>query len=448
MGRRRLGAFRLALLSVPVLTLSCAWTLVLAERAAAPVPLALSPVAQTAGPETDQLTTPDLPQYLDPIVVASTRVRTAPAVRLSSSASAADIPDVALAAYQRAATVIDATDKSCHLPWQLLAAIGRVESNHGRFGGSVLDANGVASPAIVGVALTGGGGTTKVLDTDAGGLDGDPRFDRAVGPMQFIPSTWSYVGVDADGDGVRDPQDIDDSALASAVYLCAGPGDLATDAGQRHAVYRYNHSQSYVDLVLAIKTAYQRGDFWTVPTVSVVSADSPLAVRPADTTGSTTDAPVGPVAVAVHIPHPVASQVGGHHSPPPPDDPTDPGQGNGDPGNGDPGNGDPGPTDPPTDPPPGDGNQDPDEEPTPAPDPNQPPPADEPVAPEVQAGELCAGLGYVDDPAAAADDYDSCLVVALDVAPNAPLPTPEELLARLEEAGVAAPAAPPATPAP
>ncbi len=70
--------------------------------------------------------------------------------------------------------------------------------------------------------------------------------------MQFIPSTWAIVGVDADNDGQRNPQDIYDAALGSAVYLCSGSDDLATDAGQRSAVFRYNHSQRYVDLVLAI----------------------------------------------------------------------------------------------------------------------------------------------------------------------------------------------------
>ena len=50
--------------------------------------------------------------------------------------------------------------------------------------------------------------------------------------MQFIPSTWAVVGVDADGDGERNPQDIDDAALAAAVYLCSGNEDLSTDAGR------------------------------------------------------------------------------------------------------------------------------------------------------------------------------------------------------------------------
>jgi hypothetical protein len=81
------------------------------------------------------------------------------------------------------------------------------------------------------------------------------------------------VGVDADGDGVRNPQDIDDAALGTAVYLCSGSDDLGTDAGRRAAVYRYNHSQSYVDLVLRIMDAYMQGDFTSVPNGTVLAGE-------------------------------------------------------------------------------------------------------------------------------------------------------------------------------
>jgi membrane-bound lytic murein transglycosylase B len=187
------------------------------------------------------------------------------AAHLVSTASASGIPAVALAAYQRAQTVINAADPSCHLPWELVAAIGRVESDHGRAGGNRLTNQGVATPGIYGLALDGSHGTTLIRDTDAGQYDHDTKYDRAVGPMQFIPSTWSIVGVDADNDGQRNPQDIYDASLASAVYLCSGSDDLSTDAGDRSAVFRYNHSQQYVDLVLAIMHAYQSGDFMSVP---------------------------------------------------------------------------------------------------------------------------------------------------------------------------------------
>jgi len=166
------------------------------------------------------------------------------------------IPAVALSAYQRAAVVIDAADASCHLSWSLLAAIGRVESDHARHAGSQLSEDGVARPPIFGPLLDGSQGTTRIADTDGGLFDRSTALDRAVGPMQFIPSTWLMVGVDGDGDHQRNPQDIDDAALAAAVYLCSGDGDLATAGGAGAAVYRYNHSAAYVDLVMRIAMEY------------------------------------------------------------------------------------------------------------------------------------------------------------------------------------------------
>jgi membrane-bound lytic murein transglycosylase B len=184
------------------------------------------------------------------------------------SASTNGIPAAALAAYQRAAQVIGTADPSCRIEWPLVAAIGRVESDHGRYGGNVLSAEGVSRPGIYGIPLDGSNGTQRISDTDAGQYDNDRSFDRAVGPMQFIPSTWSVVGVDGDGDGKRNPQDIDDAALATAVYLCSGDEDLSTRAGQESAVFRYNHSDEYVDLVLSIMETYASGDYSAVPTSS------------------------------------------------------------------------------------------------------------------------------------------------------------------------------------
>ncbi|MDP3967333.1 MAG: lytic transglycosylase domain-containing protein [Nocardioides sp.] len=189
-----------------------------------------------------------------------------------SDASPNGIPAAALAAYQRAAQVINAADPGCNLSWELIAAIGRVESDHGRYGGNVLDDDGISQPGIYGIPLDGTNGTAKIPDTDAGELDNDPVWDRAVGPMQFIPSTWAIVGVDADGDGVRNPQSIHDAALASSVYLCSGNEDLSTTPGQRTAVFRYNHSNAYVDLVLQLMRAYRTGDYSAVPNGTVNAA--------------------------------------------------------------------------------------------------------------------------------------------------------------------------------
>jgi membrane-bound lytic murein transglycosylase B len=247
---------------LPLAVLSIAWTASLADAgssASADAPGSTLPDGTRVPAQAVQgpasLTSPG----------ALTRGVRGDAAQLVSTASASGIPAVALAAYQRAQTVINAADPTCHLPWELVAAIGRGESDHGRAGGNRLTNKGVATPGIYGRALDGSHGTTLIRDTDAGQYDNDTKYDRAVGPMQFIPSTWSIVGVDADNDGQRNPQDIYDASLASAVYLCSGSDDLSTDAGDRSAVYRYNHSQQYVDLVMAIMHAYMSGDFMSVP---------------------------------------------------------------------------------------------------------------------------------------------------------------------------------------
>jgi hypothetical protein len=172
------------------------------------------------------------------------------------------IPTAALKAYSRAQQVLAQADPTCHLPWTLVAAIGRVESNHGRFGGNALTTSGIATPGIYGPRLDGVT-TARISDSDAGRLDGDGAFDRAVGPMQFIPATWQAMGVDGDGDGVKNPQDIDDAAMSTAVYLCSGGVDLTRAGDLNQAVLRYNHSQAYVDLVVSIAKAYAGGS-WIV----------------------------------------------------------------------------------------------------------------------------------------------------------------------------------------
>jgi len=168
-----------------------------------------------------------------------------------------DIPMRALEAYQRAAMVIDLADDSCHLDWSLLAAIAKVESDHGQYAGASINSDGRVRPFILGPRLTGSSHTRRMTDTDAGRLDGDRRVDRALGPFQILPSTWAQVRVDADGDGRRDPNDVDDAALAAAVFLCSGREDLATGHGQRLAVLRYNPDGGYARLVMDVMAGYE-----------------------------------------------------------------------------------------------------------------------------------------------------------------------------------------------
>jgi membrane-bound lytic murein transglycosylase B len=178
--------------------------------------------------------------------------------KVISGLAANGIPNVALNAYRVAAARMGHALPSCGIDWALLAGIGRVESDHGRFAGAVLHPDGVSTPRIIGIPLNGSG-TALITDTDGGQLDGDTIFDRAVGPMQFIPSTWASFGTDATGDAIADPFNINDAALTSARYLCAAGGDLRGRAGQVAAVLAYNNSDEYLAQVLALAEAYRSG---------------------------------------------------------------------------------------------------------------------------------------------------------------------------------------------
>jgi membrane-bound lytic murein transglycosylase B len=166
------------------------------------------------------------------------------------------IPLVALEAYALAELTITQSNPACGLRWTTLAGIGRHESNHGRSNNATLTNDGRSTPAIYGPPLDGTAGNRAIPDTDGGRLDGDSVWDRAIGPMQFIPSTWTRYAADADANGQADPHDIDDAALAAATYLCAGGRNLATPDGWWAAILAYNNVQVYADNVFAAANDY------------------------------------------------------------------------------------------------------------------------------------------------------------------------------------------------
>jgi hypothetical protein len=176
------------------------------------------------------------------------------------------LSSVLLSAYQSA---VERVPESCHLSVPLLAAIGQVES--GSLVGRTLDDQHRVTQPVLGPVLNGNG-FAAVADTDDGSMDGDTRWDRAMGPMQFIPSTWRTYGVDADGDGAKDPQDVDDAAASAAAYLCAGGRDLGTEAGERDAVLSYNNSQAYYFLVLRWKEAFENASSLVIEAPDTSSA--------------------------------------------------------------------------------------------------------------------------------------------------------------------------------
>ena len=173
----------------------------------------------------------------------------------TAQSTATGIPRLALLAYAGAALAKAQGAPACKLSWTTLAAVGEVESDHGRNGGSSIGPNGTVTPPIYGVALNGDG-VALIPDSDKGAIDGDASADRAVGPMQLIPQTWRNWHTDGNADGIEDPQNIFDAVMATANYLCRASTALDTEHGWRAAIAAYNSADSYLGKVARVAVAY------------------------------------------------------------------------------------------------------------------------------------------------------------------------------------------------
>jgi membrane-bound lytic murein transglycosylase B len=224
------------------------------EPAAAPV---VQPAGQPAGPPTGK-TTITFPVEVPAQAPPPGGPQLAFADWASKLSRVTTIPQRALQAYAHAHAVMAATRPNCRLTWVTLAGIAAVESQHGNFQGRDLEPDGRPSSPIIGIPLNGAPGVRAIADTDGGLLDGDTVWDRAVGPFQFIPSTWAGWRADGNLDGISDPQSIDDSALAAAQYLCADNRNLGSGDDWLRAVLSYNNSVEYAQLVYGFSQGYAR----------------------------------------------------------------------------------------------------------------------------------------------------------------------------------------------
>jgi len=171
------------------------------------------------------------------------------------------IPPVAYDAYRSAADAAATITESCEVEWTIVAGIAQVESRHGRIDGEhEVSATGDVEPPIRGRQLDGTRGTQTIADTDEGELDGDATWDRAMGPLQFIPTTWRELGRDGNGDATADPDNLYDAALTAVAHLCLRePGDYSDRGELRRALIAYNASGRYADDVLRWIDRYRTG---------------------------------------------------------------------------------------------------------------------------------------------------------------------------------------------
>ncbi|WP_225096582.1 lytic transglycosylase domain-containing protein [Streptomyces sp. CoH27] len=220
---------------------------------------ASTPVPGTAS---DGNATGNSPYYTDLPPLNSPNPSPSPSSSPTAGAPAAQgdteagIPATVLDAYKKAEAELRSSKPGCNLPWQLLAAIGKVES--GQADGGRVTADGTTLTPILGPVLDGNG-FALIKDTDHGEYDGSAEYDRAVGPMQFIPSTWAWAGRDGNGDGKKDPNNVYDAALAAGHYLCRNGWDLSHEDDLHSAILSYNNSQDYLNTVLSWLEYYRKG---------------------------------------------------------------------------------------------------------------------------------------------------------------------------------------------
>ena len=182
------------------------------------------------------------------------------------------IPAVAYEAYLAASAAAPTVAPGCAVDWTVLAGISQVEARHGRMDEEHdLAGNGDVLPEIRGAPLDGTDGTEPVADTDRGEFDGDATWDRAMGPLQFIPTTWAELGRDGNGDGEADPDNLYDAALTAVAHLCLRtPGDYEDRATLREALVGYNASGRYAENVLTWIERYR-----TEPLSEIVESPEP-----------------------------------------------------------------------------------------------------------------------------------------------------------------------------
>lgn len=216
------------------------------------------------------------------LVVVMGAAGSAGGVQVVAPGAVRGLSPVLLDAYTRAAAAAPSVAPGCTgVRWSILAGIAQIES--GQASGRTISATGDVTPPIIGPALDGsgaGGNTTAIRDSDGGRWDHDRVFDRAVGVLQFIPSSWRIYGRDGNRDGVLNPHNVYDNALGSVVHLCGtGRRNLADPSQMQQALFGYNRSTTYVTQVTGWITQFDQLGAEVAPGGSGSAATSARAAK-------------------------------------------------------------------------------------------------------------------------------------------------------------------------
>ncbi|MEU7406583.1 MULTISPECIES: lytic transglycosylase domain-containing protein [unclassified Streptomyces] len=284
--------------------------------------------APTSDTSSAESATGNSPYYTDLPPLNSPNPAPTTGTPASRDSAEAGVPATVLDAYKKAESALRQSKPGCNLPWQLLAAIGKVESGQAR--GGRVDAAGTTIGRIIGPQLDGNG-FALIKDTDNGVYDGNSSYDNAVGPMQFIPSTWAWAGRDGNGDGKEDPNNVYDAALAAGHYLCRFGWDLSDPDDLDRAILSYNNSQDYLRTVRSWLEHYRKGTH-EIPdgtgSLPVGRSDDPFGTGTSSRGSGASTRPQAPATTTpAPDPEPKPSRPSNPGKPSDPGKPTNPGTG-------------------------------------------------------------------------------------------------------------------------
>ncbi|HVW42798.1 MAG TPA: C40 family peptidase [Amycolatopsis sp.] len=212
---------------------TCGWLLIRPPQQNAPV--AAATVPEAAGGNAQPAAGPSVLQVSAPVQAQAPREDKSELEKWAAGLSGPlDIPERALIGYATGELALRQEQPNCHLSWVTLAGIGKASSDHARFGGDSLNADGTAAKALGAIPLQGAAG--------------EAASEQRSGPMQLTSAEWKR--------GSGTVQDIDDASIAAGRTLCSNGTDLQAGQNWWKAIATYRDSDLFREQVLGNAQLY------------------------------------------------------------------------------------------------------------------------------------------------------------------------------------------------